>query len=62
MNVKGEFATDDVTGRRRMASLEVKKRLAKEESEGLGDEQEGIYLIYQNPYFLSLQAFLSLAL
>ena len=42
MSVKGEFAIDDDTGRRRIAALEVKKRLAKEESEGLRDDQEGI--------------------
>ena len=31
MSVKGEFATDDDIERQRIAALEVKKRLAKEE-------------------------------
>ena len=31
MNVKGEFAIDDDTERRRIATLEVKKRSVKEE-------------------------------
>ena len=35
MSVKGEFAIDDDTERQRIAALEVKKRLAKEESEGI---------------------------
>ena len=45
-SIKGKFATDDDTERRerrRMAALEAKKRLEiEEESEGLGDDQEGI--------------------
>ena len=35
MSVKGEFAIDDDTERQRIAALEVKKRLAKDESEGI---------------------------
>ena len=31
MSIKGEFATDDDTERRRMAALEIRNRLAKEE-------------------------------
>ena len=42
MNVKGEFAIDDDTERRRIATLEVKKRSVKEEWEGLRNDQEGI--------------------
>ena len=35
MSVKGEFAIDGDTERQCIAALEVKKRLAKEEPEGI---------------------------
>ena len=56
MSVKGEFAIDDDTERQRIAALEVKKRLAKDESEGIINYQNlpakltwaytGLLLIY----------------
>ena len=53
MSIKGKFATDDDTERRRMAALEIRKRLAKEEGLALETTRK-VYIPYQVFYLLSL--------